>query len=120
MNIPKAITASKEATLTAMTGGSFSGYSHNSTTIDGWHCLTKEFNWESDVVEWIAAWRYMEDMTFWIADKDDEEQIKGSGFNEIDNLGFEPSGNDVIYGPANFTDEELAVIFEEQKAIYFE
>jgi len=120
MNIPQAITASKEATLIAMTGGSFSGYSHNSTPIDGWHCLTKEFNWESDVVEWIAAWRYMEAMTFWIADKDDEEMIKGNGFNGIDNLPVVSGSNEVIYGPAHFTDEELTVLFEEQKELYFE
>ena len=112
------VTASKEATLTAMTGGLFSGYSHNSTTIDGWHCLTQEFDWDLDVAEWIAAWRVMEDMTFWVADKDDEEQIKGSGFNGIDNLVLKTGGQDVIYGPAHFTDEELAVIFEEQKALY--
>ena len=113
------VTASKEATLTAMTGGSFSGYSHNSTTIDGWHCLTQEFDWDLDVAEWIAAWRVMEGMTFWIADKDDEERITGGGFNEIDNL-IEAVGHNVIYGPAHFTDEELAVIFEGQKAFYCE
>ena len=104
MNIPQAITASKEATLIAMTGGSFSGYSHNSITIDGWHCLTKEFDWEQGAAKWIAAWRVMEDMTFWIADKDDEERIAGGGFNEIDNL-IEVVGHNVIYGPAHFTDE---------------
>jgi len=51
--------------------------------------------------------------------KDDEERITAGGFNEIDNL-IEAVGHNVIYGPAHFTDEELAVIFEGQKAFYCE
>ena len=61
-------------------------------------------NMVSTIAEWIAAWRVMEDMTFWIADKDDEGRIAGGGFNEIDNL-IEVVGHNVIYGPAHFTDE---------------
>jgi len=110
------VTASKEATLTAMTGGEFIGHDGSAKTIDGWHCLTREFDWEKGVDEWIAAWRVMEDMTFWIAGKDDEERIAGGGFNEIDNLPVVSGSNEVIYGPAHFTDEELSIIFEVVKA----
>ena len=109
------VTASKEATLTAMTGGEFIGHDGNAKTIDGWHCLTREFDWEKGVAEWIAAWRVMEDMTFWIADKDDEERIVGGVFNDIYNF-IKAGGHNVIYGPAHFTDEELSIIFEVVKA----
>jgi len=112
---PYAITpASKAATLTAMTGGEFIGDDGNAKTIEGWHCLTREFDWEKGVDEWIDAWRYMEYMTFWIADKDNEENLRGC-FNEIEYLPS-PKVNEAIWRPAHFTDEELSIIFEVVKA----
>jgi hypothetical protein len=53
-------------------------------------------------------------MTFWIADKNNEENLRGC-FNEIEYLPS-PKVNEAIWRPAHFTDEELSIIFEVVKA----
>jgi hypothetical protein len=107
----KSKTASKETTITAMAGGVFSGQ----RPIDGWHCLTQDFDFSTGTVaDWIENWRGCEEMTNWIADDDNAEALH-STFDEKYDLPALKKG-EAIYGPAYFTDDELKEIYEDLKA----
>lgn len=79
--------ASLEATEAAMTGDGNCVFGTDLPPVEGWHCLTQEFDFDNrSFTEWVRDWETMADMTCWIADCDSETNSWRGPFGEPEDL----------------------------------
>lgn len=115
-------TASKAVTTIAILGGELStGY--KTLPIEGWHGLTKAFDFENDGYDvWRISLSYHLDITYWVATYRDECNIL-FGFCTLEVvedyfLDIYTDEDKCIYGPYDFSEQEIYELYLKAKEMY--